>query len=108
MQAETPDRIGRRQMRGAIVAVTLFLLLQVLSAFRWELLGLANGYAPHNFFFNVTFFWPMLITIITICAFVVGGVLGNWKKISRTRYKLVPLVLTSMILALYFIRIIGR
>lgn len=105
MNATINDPVGRKMMRRAIIASSLFVLLLTLNYFRLELLGIVPGYAPHNFGFNILFFLPTLIVILIISGLVIGGVLGQWKKIARPRNKLIPLLLTVPIVALFFLRL---
>ena len=106
-QVEVVDEVGRRQLRGAIVAAAMFILLLTLDHFRWELLRLSHHNAAHNAVFNMGIAPVVLGSIFIISAFVVGGVVGNWNRIVLARNKYIPLLLTVPIIALVFIRILG-
>lgn len=101
------DKLGYRQLLGAILAVGLFLLLLALDRFRWELLGLSHRNAAHNAAFNLGIAPLLLGSVFITCAFVVGGVLGNWDRIALARNKYLPLILTIPLIAFVLLRFVS-
>lgn len=89
------------------MAVVLLVALFFVDHYRWELLQLTHRNAAQNAVFNWAVTPLLACATLVVSAFVVGGVLGNWNKITSKRNKLIPLSLAGSILAFYFILILG-
>ena len=94
-------------MRGALVAVLLYILLLTLNRFRLELFGIVPGYAPHNFVFNMLVFLPGVVIILVTCALVIGNTIRRWKSITLVKNQWIPLLLTVPIFTLILLRFVG-
>jgi len=60
-------------MTRLLLSAASFLLVSlalVLNYFREPLLGLKEGYAPHNFYFNFTFFLPSMALAFVLSLYV--------------------------------------
>ena len=64
-------------MAFASLGILIFSLL--VNEFREPLLGIKEGYAPHNFGFNFTFFLPAMLTALGLGLAVIGRTIKHWK-----------------------------
>jgi hypothetical protein len=109
-RTERPDtynaiRHQRRLLVWSLIAATLFICALVLNYFRRPLFGIIPGYAPHNFTFNFIFFIPATVIATLISYFVVGQTILNWRRLIDLRGKVVALLLTVPILALFVLMV---
>lgn len=64
-------------MAFASLGILIFALL--VNEFREPLLGIKEGYAPHNFGFNFTFFLPAMLIALGLGLAVIGRTIKHWK-----------------------------
>ena len=79
-----------------IFATGLLLITLMINECRFELFGIRPGYAPHNFGFNIFFFFPSTL-ISLICALTVLVRKPNI-EIKKAKFYSVLLVLPILIL----------
>ena len=95
-------KLQRSLLIKSSIAFILFVLIFFINYFRFELLGIVPGYAPHNFVFNLSFFLPALFISFCYSLFIFGNILIRWKKLPNLWIKFIMLILTS-IFPLYII-----
>ena len=91
----------------AIIALALILLANILNYFRLELFGVIHGYAPHNFAFNLTIFFPLNFFGILLSIITLTLTLGKWRKWTNIRMKWTTLIF-NFIVILYVLFILFR
>jgi hypothetical protein len=64
-------------MAFASLGILVFAIM--VNKFREPLLGIKEGYAPHNFSFNFMFFLPSMLTSLGLSLVVVGRTIKHWK-----------------------------
>ncbi|TPN86047.1 hypothetical protein [Aquimarina algicola] len=64
-------------MAFASCGILLFAL--GINFLREPLLGIKEGYAPHNFGFNFIFFIPSMLAALILGLAVVGRIIKHWK-----------------------------
>lgn len=76
----------------------MFIIINILSYFRYELLGIRPNYAPHNFGFNIVFLIPIILLsgIVSLCTFLCT--IYYWKSLSSLFVKILILGLTSFVI----------
>lgn len=91
------------------MALTSFILLTftlLINYFREPLLGVKEGYAPHNFSFNLLFFLPAILTSLGLGIAVIGRTIKHWKKWNNLSRKLIFIGLSSPIILLFIFQTI--
>lgn len=73
--------------RMAIGSLGILILVIVVNLFREPLLGIKEGYSPHNFSFNFIFFIPSLLIALGLSLSVVGRTIKHWKTWTDVRKK---------------------
>jgi len=72
----------------SLVSLTTALLL---NYFRTELFGVVKGYAPHNFSFNITYFFPLSIISILTSLVSLIWLKNKWKHRQNKTVKWITL-----------------
>jgi len=85
-----------------ILSTGLLMITLLINHFRFELLGIVPGYAPHNFGFNMLFFLPS--TILSLIGALI--VLFRIDKIKIKRVNLIRVLIVLPIIALWTIQVI--
>lgn len=63
----------------AFASLSILILAIVVNHLREPLLGIKEGYAPHNFGFNIMFFLPSMLTALGLGLAVIGRTIKHWK-----------------------------
>ena len=63
----------------ALAGLSILLIAIVVNYFREPLLGIKEGYAPHNFGFNFAFCLPSMFTALVIGLAVIGRTIKHWR-----------------------------
>ncbi|MFC4634426.1 hypothetical protein ACFO3O_10945 [Dokdonia ponticola] len=92
--------------RMALGSFTLLMIALLINYFREPLLGIKEGYAPHNFSFNFLFFLPAILTSLGLAIAVVGRTIKHWKKWGDLNRKLLFFGLSSPVILLVAFQII--
>ena len=75
--------LGAANTFWAIVSLTAVVGMLVVNLFRYELLGIEPGYAPHNFGFGVLIILPLMIITFGLSSWTLGWAIVNWNRLSR-------------------------
>lgn len=86
----------------SLLAIALLAIALILNYFRLELFNVVPGYAPHNFWFNLTFFIPLTVSSLLISIIVNVRILANWKNRPNFIKKIISLILTTPIIIMFF------
>ncbi|MFT0715209.1 hypothetical protein [Flagellimonas lutimaris] len=65
--------------RMAIGGFGILIIALLINYLREPLFGIKEGYAPHNFGFNFTFFLPSMLTALILGMIVFGRTVKYWK-----------------------------
>ncbi len=63
----------------AFGSLGILILTLLVNFLREPLLGVKEGYAPHNFGFNVMFFIPSMLIALGLGLAVIGRTIKHWK-----------------------------
>ena len=77
-----------------------------LHNFREPLLGIKEGYAPHNFSFNFLFFLPAIIISLGLGIAVIARTMKHWKRWNNLNKKLIFIGLSSPVILLFIFQTI--
>jgi len=88
---------GNLNFALAILALLAFIIVTILSVYRYELFGIEPGYAPHNFGFNVTYIFPSILLILILCLLVLLRTLIYWRRYLNKTKKIIALVISLSI-----------
>ncbi|UAB82292.1 hypothetical protein INR76_05900 [Marixanthomonas sp. SCSIO 43207] len=100
------DKKLKWTFRMALTSFTLLIITLLVNYFREPLLGIKEGYAPHNFSFNFLFFLPAIITSLGLGIAVLGRTIKNWKKWNDLNKKLIFIGLSSPVVLLFIFQTI--
>lgn len=92
--------------RMALTSFALLFIALLINYFREPLLGIKEGYAPHNFSFNFLFFLPAILTSLGLGVAVIGRTIKHWKKWKNLNKKLLFIGLSSPVILLFIFQII--
>lgn len=92
--------------RMALASFTLLIMALFINYFREPLLGIKEGYAPHNFSFNFLFFLPAILTSLGFGIAVIGRTIKHWKKWNNLNRKLIFIGLSSPVILLFIFQTI--
>jgi len=100
------DKKLKWTFRMALTSFTLLIITLLVNYFREPLLGIKEGYAPHNFSFNFLFFLPAIITSLGLGIAVLGRTIKHWKKWNDLNKKLIFIGLSSPVVLLFIFQTI--
>ena len=89
-QMDLPQRHANKikwTTRMAFGSLGILIIALSINYFREPLLGIKEGYAPHNFGFNVLFFIPAMLTALGLGLAVIGRTIKHWKTWSDLNEK---------------------
>ena len=92
--------------RMALTSFILLILALLINYFREPLLGVKQGYAPHNFSFNFLFFLPAILTSLGLGIAVIGRTIKHWKNWKSLDKKLIFIGLSSPVILLFIFQTI--
>ena len=92
--------------RMALTSFILLIITLLINYFREPLLGIKEGYAPHNFSFNFLFFLPAIITSLGLGIAVIGRTMKHWKRWNNLNKKLIFIGLSSPVILLFIFQTI--
>ncbi|EAP87150.1 hypothetical protein [Croceibacter atlanticus] len=93
-------------LRMALTSFSLLVFALLINYFREPLLGIKEGYAPHNFSFNFLFFLPAILTSLGLGIAVIGRTIKHWKNWNSLNRKLIFIGLSSPVILLFIFQTI--
>ena len=84
---ETHKKKIKWTARMGIASCCILLFAIGINQFREPLLGIKEGYAPHNFSFNILFFLPSMLAALGLGLAVIGRTIKYWRKWTNLKKK---------------------
>lgn len=84
----------------AISSFSLLVFTLTINYFRQPLLGVVEGYAPHNFAFNFAFFLPAMLLSFILGLIAILLTIIQWKKWNHLNQKLAWILLSCPVILL--------
>ena len=105
-ETEKTKRQQKRNLFWSGTAMLLFLTANLFATFGHQWFHLNPQNAPHNFWLNITFIFPLTIISIIIALVALVRLLIKWSKWTNFRFKLIALTLTLPIIILPLVLLI--
>ncbi|ANI90644.1 hypothetical protein A9P82_06160 [Arachidicoccus ginsenosidimutans] len=88
------------------VAILSLLIALILNYYRFQFFGVHEGDAANNFSFNVSIFIPLVLLSVLLSLIVNYRISTNWKMRTILWMKLIPLIISCLIILLFIFQII--
>lgn len=101
---EEENKFYRKELILSSLAVVLFIVITIVSTWRYHALGIKPSYASHNFALNILSIFIYFI-VLAIAITVLWEIKINWKVLTD-KYKLrIPIIVCSslILIEIYFI-----
>lgn len=85
----------------ALTSILLLTIALFINYFREPLLGIKEGYVPHNFSFNFMFFLPSILISLGLGVAVIGRTIKHWTKWNNLNKKIILIGLSSPVILLF-------
>lgn len=105
MKAETLRRKKEWTFKLAVFSFILLSFALLINYFREPLLGIKEGYAPHNFSFNFLFFLPTILTSLILGFIVFGRTIKYWSLWKNEKQKIVFILLSLPVILLFIFQL---
>lgn len=100
------DKKLKWNLRMALTSFSLLTFALLINYFREPLLGIKEGYAPHNFSFNFLFFLPAILTSLGLGIAVIGRTIKHWRNWNSLNRKLIFIGLSGPVILLFIFQTI--
>lgn len=97
----TPGKKQTIDLMLAILAAGFFATAVVLNVYRYQLFGVVHHNAANNFWFNLTFFIPLMLLSAALCILVNLRLFFGWNERTNLVKKMISLALTAPVLLIF-------
>jgi hypothetical protein len=88
------------------IAILSILIALILNYYRFQFFGVYKGDAASNFSFNISIFIPLILLSVLLSLIVNYRISTNWKARPVLWMKLIPFIISFLIICLFVLQII--